>query len=149
MARPRNETSSDRDNQRRIISAYKAAVGHGDLACELDDNLYHVDYALFAPMSKSLRAYVEVKASPARLSEYGQHILSHAKYTRLLELSKAANVPGIILRGDPDGLHAHTIRSPGTYIVQINGRKDRGQIGDLEPVIVIPEDDFDHFALAW
>jgi hypothetical protein len=149
-----NETLEDRARQDRVR----------DLCCEkiratvLDvDRLafFHCDWAFFK--NNRLYRWGEYKnRSPAKWGDYKTFMLSLGKWMHLKYLAQQTHTPFVIVvewgcgtivygKWPPETAMGYDISfdmADKDYEIQYGGRTDRGQKGDKEPVILIPNSEF-------
>ena len=122
-----NETKEDQEREeiaRRIVEQYRDKV-----VTKLPDILYRIDWAV-ADSNGVLTCYGEYKW---RRRHYPTVMLSAAKYANGRVLAEAADVPFRLFIEWPHGIHWADM-PPGLPTI-MGGRKDRGQVGDWEPMV--------------
>jgi hypothetical protein len=134
--RPRNETESDRQNE--SAAASRIAVKFNCELVKLSEALYHVDWCLHR--NNEVVAFAEYKR---RRKSYPNWILSFAKYLKGIELASMAGTGArfvFFIETDDRGIIYHTFNEQSFPVVLAGN--SRGQQGDVEPCIRIPDSMF-------
>ena len=95
---------------------------------------YSIDYIMMRGANTA--GWVEVKERKNRRDQYPTYNVSLYKYLNLLDLAAKTGVPGLLLVGWSDGVG--WVRVPCDHEVVWSGRTDRGDAGDIEPMVSIP-----------
>ena len=139
--RPMNETPEDRRREDII-----AEVVRERMRCthkvKLSEFLYGIDFCLYsdAPMS-----WIEIKC---RSEFHNPMWLSLAKAKKLIELQQATGMLSYFIVHTPrEGIFGHRLRPLASYELTVDGNQ-RGQNGDIEPLICIPRNWFIRIADA-
>lgn len=132
--RPYNETPDDLAREKAAGEAIEAAWGVRCL--KLSEALYGLDWAFFR--QGKLVGWGEYKH---RSKRYATLILSAAKWHKGCEIANWSRKPFTLFVQWPEGLYwfNHTAIPVGEITM---GGNDRGQNGDIEPVIHIPTEAF-------
>ena len=130
--RPRNETAQDlkHEGSAQAIIARK----WGYQIVKLSPLAYRVDWALFHPESKRVRIFAEYKRRDKR---YDTLLLSASKIAAGRALADSFGCLFVIFVEWPEGLFFWT-DDGRRFPLELRGRTDRGQNGDLEPTVMIP-----------
>ena len=132
---PRRENAESMEAERRIIDAFAGRWGH--VAHKLPMR-YSIDF-LIAKQGKAV-AWVEVKQRHNPRKQYGTYNVSLYKYMRLVDLSQQTGLRSLILVEWEDG--TGWVAVPCEHTIVWSGRTDRGDKGDVEPMVSIPVDSF-------
>jgi len=141
MSRPRNETPEDlaREDAARVLLCDKWQCK----LMKLDDSLYRCDWALIR--NNGLLGWGEYKyRGPTAWGEYNTVLLSVSKWVYMKQLAQQTNKPFFLVFEWGDQI-VYGKWPPNTgmgYDIRWGGRTDRGQTGDEEPVIMIPNTEF-------
>lgn len=128
--RPYNETPEDLAHEKAAAERIEAAWG---VQCiKLSEALYGLDWAFFR--HSKLVGWGEYKH---RSQRYDTLILSAAKWLKGCTLARESGKPFTLFVEWPEGLYWFSyIDAPVEGITM--GGNDRGQNGDIEPVVHIP-----------
>ena len=135
MWRPYNETEQDLKNEAAV-----AEVLSKKWSCDvhkLSEKIYPVDWVF--SRNKIVIAYGEYKK---RSKKYDTTLLSASKYYRMIDLMNMAKVPMLLIIEWPDGIYYFDLSKETTYLQAFVGGSYRGQNGDIEPVVYIPNEKF-------
>lgn len=130
MNRPAYETAADLERERAAIKQLVEPYGLG--YSKLDDAKFGIDYAI-TKNNKVVRL-VEVKCRSVHRHTYKTLMLSAFKRISALRLSRATNVPAYLLVKYIDCMAIINFDEEPDHVA-IGGRNDRGDSGDIEPVI--------------
>lgn len=137
--RPLYETESDRVVEREVISKLAEAWGLGYAKMKMSSV---IDFALLD--GKKVVAVAEVKArnySSADIERFGGLILSTGKVLAAKDWVSALWVPFILAIKLTDGIFYLVIEDEWDWpdmVIELAGRRDRGDLQDIEPCCLIP-----------
>lgn len=135
MWRPYNETEQDLQNEAAVAEMLSKRW-----SCDvhkLSEKIYPVDWVF--SRDKVVIAYGEYKK---RSKKYNTTLLSASKYYRMIELFKMAKVPVLLIVEWPEGVYYLDLSENTTNLRGFIGGSSRGQNGDIEPVVYIPNEKF-------
>jgi hypothetical protein len=158
MIRPRNETITDIEREEaartRLEAAWKCLI------IPLRPEAYRADWAIFKDQ-KTFVGWAEYKyrglsreGQPVKWGKYDSIIISLSKWMTLKHLGEKSHRHFYLFFEWADvmvyGRWPPFTGSgyPIAYGIELGGREDRGQDGDREPVIVIPNNEFKILARA-
>ena len=101
---------------------------------------YKLDYLLLRE-GKGV-AWLELKARTNARLAYPTYMISMGKVISAKELTGASGLPSFLLVQWKDELGYARLDSLSNFSVSVGGRVDRGDDDDIEPVALIPVDDF-------
>lgn len=140
--RPYNETTTDLDRERAVADILERMW-----RCrlrKLHGQTYPADFGAFRDAPKivgvedKLSALVEVKCRDKLIFPI---LIALHKLHRMRQYSQTWGIPAIIAIGTGDDVIWHTVSSDYSYQIRWGGN-NRGQLGDKEPVALIPFDLF-------
>lgn len=142
-SRPFYETSDDLSREREVADeisrAWKCKVRKMPVS-------YRVDYALFS--ANTLLAWLEIKCRTNAMQAYDTYMISADKIMSGLDLAHHANAPFLLVVKWSDGIGYTKINKLSDYKIEFWGRADRGDPNDMEPVALIPIENFERIAVA-
>lgn len=132
--RPRYETERDRTGEERV-----ALLAASVWRCEARrlPRAYPLDYAFFR---NQLKAWVEIKRRTIASHESPFIILSAHKWDAGLAMAERFGVAFVLLVEFVDGVFYYVVQDTRPQL-RFNGRKDRGDWQDMEPVVYIQTKD--------
>lgn len=132
---PRRENDQTREAERRIMDAVASKWGYRAHKLPMK---YYIDFLI----SKDGRAvaWAEVKQRHNKRDQYETYNVSLHKYMRLVDLGQQTGLRSLMLVGWEDGIG--WVAVPCKHSVVWSGRTDRGDEGDVEPMVSIPVRDF-------
>ena len=135
LSRPLYETHADRVSERAIVTNLCYAW---DCLAEKGRHLGYVDYYLYKPKT-NLIAVIEIK-NREKLSVYKfpSYMISKNKINNGLIISNELAVPFLLVVNFAEMLMYTEIKKEHKYKQGIGGRKDRGDLNDIEEVVFIP-----------
>lgn len=136
MSRKAYETPEDREREAQV--AKRAARVWKCEAIPLP-RFYPLDYGFLR--DGRLRAWVEIKCKNCASTKSPFFILSASKWKTGLEYSERFGVPFILIFAFEDGIFYLVIDDMKPPL-KWNGRKDRGDSQDMEPVVYLKIDQF-------
>jgi hypothetical protein len=102
---------------------------------------HKIDFSLSIKEKESIIGFVEAKCRDCNHKEYSTFFISLAKYISACELTKFTGIPTFILVEWLD--HTKYVKVPcKTVDIRMDGRIDRGNPDDYEPMIYIPITEF-------
>lgn len=137
--RPRNETSADLEFEDAAARVLEAKWNMQ--AVKLSEGLYNLDWAFFR--DDALSAWGEFKRRSKRFPE--GLLLSAAKWEHGCRLATMYRVPFIVVVQWPDGLYWMATYGD-RHLQVVRGGSNRGQNGDKEPCVIIPDTEFKRIA---
>jgi len=137
--RPRNETQQDL--QREIEAAQKIESAWSVEHLKLGEIAYRLDWAFFR--GHKLVGFGEYRW---RSKQYKTYYISAAKWMKMCDVQRIMKVPVcLFVHWDNIGLHYYEVNSDANFeVVKWGG--NRGQNGDIEPVVLIPITEFKYLA---
>ena len=133
MSRKMYETPADLENERRIAL-------HTEKACNFKLNKmgikYHLDFMAFR--GKEAVAAVEVKHRNKKSTDWPTTILPLHKYNRGVEFHNFNGLSFLVVFEFDDGIYCYKYKDGDNFSILFGGRKDRGDVQDLEPFVCIP-----------
>jgi hypothetical protein len=127
----RRENAESRAAEERLIDALCQTTGAKAHKLPIR---YSIDYLMMR--GSTTVAWVEVKERKNPRARYPTYTVSLYKYLNLLDLAAKTGVPGLILVGWSDGVG--WVKVPCDHEIIWSGRTDRGDAGDVEPMVSIP-----------
>lgn len=140
MWRPYNETEQDLQNEAAVAEILSKKWG-----CDihkLSEKIYPVDWVF--SRDKIVVAYGEYKK---RAKKYDTTLLSVSKYYRMIDLLNMAKVPVLLIIEWPDGIYYLDLSWEDMDLKAFIGGSSRGQNGDIEPIVYIPNEKFSKIIL--
>ena len=142
--RPHYETQDHLANEKEIMGEALAAWGPGIFAFKLNEHKHKIDYALTGT-DRLIRAWVEIKDRPGMAFDTArEYWISLTKWIAGVDFARVSAKPFVLLIRFNDKRIRYLSSKDyfeNTGIEQkigINGRMDRGDPDDLEPVIYLP-----------
>lgn len=139
--RPTYETEADLRNEREIISALNE---HWQTKSTKLPRSYGLDYTL--TRAGQVTAFVEIKCRTVPLWQYDTYMISLAKVLKAKSLGSNVGVPALLVVRWNDMVGYIDLRSIDLD-VQVGGRTDRGDAQDIEPVCMIPVEQFTRISI--
>jgi hypothetical protein len=134
--RPTYETTTDRQHEKRIAEIIS------DLwFCHVRKLpvAYRLDYA--ASRAGEVLAWIEIKKRNCTIDQYPDVFLSLQKVIAANQLHSVSERPCMFVVEFNDALAYARIVKPGRKIM-VRGRTDRNDWQDVEPIVLIPRDEF-------
>ena len=133
--RIRNETAKDIAAEKKFTAMFRArrAVGLFKLS-----DYYIVDFAVYTTGFK-VTGFLEYKRRYNPYKQYPDLYLSLQKWMKLREYTEFA--PTMFWVEYDDQLMYIIPKDHTGYEIELRGRDDRGQSGDIEPIILIKKED--------
>lgn len=133
--RPLYESSEDLANEQQVAKFLSEKWGCTFKKLPIS---YHIDWVV---MRDKPQAFVELKCRKNESKKYPTLLLSLNKWMRGKELSKELGIPFIVAVKWTDGVFFHTAGSADVSY-GFGGRTDREDSQDIEPVVLIPVENF-------
>lgn len=137
-SRPFYETQEDLSREREVADeiarVWKCKVRKMPVS-------YRVDYALFSV--NTLLAWLEIKCRRNAMKAYDTYMISADKIMSGLDLAHHANAPFLLVVKWSDGIGYTKITKLSDYKIEFKGRDDRNDPNDMEPVAMIPIENFE------
>ncbi len=134
--RPTYETASDLCNERDVVEALN------NLWCTKAHKMpraYSLDYLL--TRERKAVAFVEIKCRQVPSWQYDTLMISMAKILKGRAITRETEVPSLLVVKWND-MVGYVHMSEIDMDIQVGGRTDRGDAQDIEPVCMIPVEDF-------
>jgi hypothetical protein len=142
--RPRYESDSDRKGEADLLSF---VCRRWDCTAEKLSDRYELDYLLLRNGVGC--AWLELKIRTNAKAAYPTYMISFGKIMAARRLSGGSKLPSFLAVQWTDGIHYTRLDEVKRFEVAIGGRRDRDDAQDIEPVILIPMDDFIPFKSRW
>jgi len=143
MSRPMYENKQDNANEEKIINDFKEYILTKDSSLVFDHHKlpikYKLDYALTYRDMKHVYAFVEAKRRKVPKDKYPWLILSLQKFYALQD-AVGVGIRAFLVFEFDDGTFFIEMRDFQSPRITINGRTDRNDPDDIEPVVCIPRD---------
>lgn len=143
MSRPTYETAQDRENEEKIINDFKKFIRSKKPELALNHHKlpkkYKIDFALTYQDMKHVYAFVEAKRRNVTKDEYPWLILSLDKFYAM-QSCVGIDIKAFLVFEFNDGTFFIDMKRFDRPRVVINGRKDRNDPDDIEPVVCITRD---------
>jgi len=107
---------------------------------------YRIDYAVFE--KNALVAWLEIKCRNNSMQAYPTYMISADKIMSGLDLAKHTNSPFLLVVKWSDCMGYTKINKLTEYQIEFKGRADRNDPNDMEPVALIPIENFERIAVA-
>lgn len=136
--RPRYETDTDRENQKRGIAAF---IGNWPFfAVKLSPPMYSLSFALHENnKTRALAAWVQYKRRHHARGLYPSFMMSKRKWEEGGKLALQSGKPFMIVVEWDDGVfYVRQDEIAGAVSFGDGGRRDRGDPKDIEPCVFIP-----------
>lgn len=141
--RPHYETADDLKREEEALVDWLRVIGWSHYSYhKLDENKYRADFGIFDETGKMILV-VEVKCWTENIRRY--FFISLSKWMAMLRYHEIG-VPPYILLATPDRKLRWVQVGHWVGAVGWDGRKDRGDDKDMEPVVRIMENEFDFSA---
>jgi hypothetical protein len=140
--RPQYEKPSDLAAEKAMIA--EAFPNVNVVAHKLPQS-YRIDYLLeYHGIQGIRRAWCECKARNVPFGTYEDYMLSLGKFAAGCELARSTGYPFLLLVHWTDCLTRYAIPTDPRigYRIEMGGRTDRADWQDVEPVVMIPVDQF-------
>lgn len=137
MTRPLYEKDSDLEKEKMVIRGISKIW-----KCEWEKLhlKYQLDYLL---LRNNLGvAWVEIKIRKNPIKQYSTYMIALSKVTAARSLSEASKLPSFLVVWWTDGLRYIRMDSLLDFSLGVGGRKDRNDEQDIEPVVLIPIENF-------
>ena len=142
--------------ERRIYETKKDLQNEGVLVDHLYDKhnygtlvklpmKFKIDYAELGRMgdgSKSIVSLVELKNRTCTKGQYSSYMLSADKFKEGLQYTQNFNVSFHLVVKWTDSIGRYIMKKNDYFSLGLNGRYDRGDWQDVEPVVYIPIKEF-------
>jgi hypothetical protein len=138
MSRPIYETPETLADEKRIIDIWCEKMWETTGKHPVPFKLARkdkIDYAL--SVNNNVTSFAEVKKRHVGVREYKELILSFSKFDALRRMMDLG-FKSLLVFEFAEGIHWLDVKTLEAPRVSINGRKDRGDDQDFEPVIWIP-----------
>ena len=145
MFQPRKlyESDKDLDNELSLVDHLYDKHNYGTLV-KLPMK-FKIDYAELGRMgdgSKSIVSLVELKNRTCTKGQYSSYMLSADKFKEGLQYTQNFNVSFHLIVKWVDSIGRYTMKRNDYFSLGLNGRYDRGDWQDVEPVVYIPIKEF-------
>lgn len=140
MSRPLYETENDRAKEADVV---RKLMSPNDTIHKLPIR-YGVDFIMFR--NDVPNKWIEVKCRNNPKDKYPDLMISVAKITSGIELSKTTGIPFILVVDWEDCICSLRIYNTDGMSISWGGRQDRDDTQDMEPVYHIPSA---HFAVRY
>tara|TARA_A100000172_G_scaffold69562_1_gene49661 strand:+ start:942 stop:1388 length:447 start_codon:yes stop_codon:yes gene_type:complete len=134
--RPVYEKQMDRDNEAEL-----ALIVTQKWKCQMSKMKDKSAFDYAAIRSNEVMAFIEMKTRKTEMNKYPSYLISFTKVWKAKQLYQALHLPVFLLVKWADKI-AFTALHNCKPKVQIGGRKDRQDPSDIEPVAMIPLEDF-------
>ena len=148
--RPRYETDNDVVEEARAFLVFQEYLKSDGVICEgrkLPEARYHVDFAV-VDAGDSVRGWVEVKCRQGSPKRYPTWYISYSKVCKGLELAHHSGRPFYLIFRWDNEVFVTEIEEGKPLDIQWNGRVDRGDPQDKEPVVHFPSSMFDKIGVV-
>jgi len=135
MPRPLYETEGQRKREYEV--AIKAAETWKCKAQKIPIS-YHLDYAFMR--DDKLCAWAEVKCRTNHVNAYPTYMLSMNKIMHGIQMNTITGAAFVLIVEFTNGIY--WVKPEGKYTIGFNGRRDRNDTADMEPVAYIPMNEF-------
>ena len=136
MSRPLYETSNDLRRETVFVESLEAAW---KMKAHKLGIKHFFDFACVR--SGDVVSWLEVKERTTPSTKYDTYLLSFKKFEALRNANIVTGIPGVLAVRFTD-CDAYTVLAGKPDEVKMGGRVDRGDPGDIEPVVHIPIDKF-------
>jgi len=145
MFQPRKlyESDKDLDNELSLVDHLYDKHNYGTLV-KLPMK-FKIDYAELGYMgdgSKSIVSLIELKHRTCTKGQYSSYMLSADKFKEGLQYTQNFNVSFRLIVKWIDSIGCYTMKKNDYFSLGLNGRYDRGDWQDVEPVVYIPIKEF-------
>tara|TARA_R110001606_G_C14979552_1_gene604230 strand:+ start:105 stop:557 length:453 start_codon:yes stop_codon:yes gene_type:complete len=148
MFQPRKlyESDTDLDNELSLIDHLYDKHNYGTLV-KLPMK-FKIDYAELGYMigdgCKSIVSLIELKHRTCTKGQYSSYMLSADKFKEGLQYTQNFNVSFRLIVKWIDSIGCYTMKKNDYFSLGFNGRYDRGDWQDVEPVVYIPIKEFEN-----
>jgi len=134
--RPTYETSADLQNERQVVDAINELW---QTKASKMPRAYSLDYAL--TRAGRVCTFVEIKCRTVSSYQYDTYMISLAKVLKARALGREVGVPSLLVVRWTNMVGYVDLREVDID-VQVGGRADRNDAQDIEPVCMIPIEQF-------
>ena len=135
--RPLYESSQDIVSESKVLILIEKAWRCRGVKLPLKAQL---DYLLLRHDRGVAWAEIKVRTNPR--GRYPTYMISLSKVMAARELAGASNLPSVLIVQWTDSLGYIRMDTLENFHIAIGGRTDRNDTQDIEPVVLIPIDDF-------
>ena len=143
MTRKLYESSADLKREKSTINFVKDKMGLGEVV-KLPFK-YKIDYAELNRMedgSLSIINLIEIKNRTVSKGVYDTYMISADKFMTAREYTRSFNVGFKLIVRWRDVIGCYSLKQGDVFSLGFNGRFDRGDWQDVEPVVYIPIKEF-------
>ena len=143
MARKLYETKEDISREKITIDFVKDKLGMGDIVkLPIKYKIDYIELGRFKDGGKSIVNFVEIKNRTVPKNQYSTYMISADKFTTASQYVERFNVGFKLVVRWKDIVGCYTLKEGDKFSLGFNGRYDRGDWQDVEPVVYIPMREF-------